>query len=262
MIPPLHQEFAWLPQDILDDRVTLTKVAMMGGMVAGKGDLALINKIIRSAWALSLRADNVGIPAYEDEWCDYREILIIKAELSQKATVPQISHLQELFHRSVPYPLFLWLERGEDYFLSAVPLRHSRSEKGKELWDAPLARTTCRELAPGFLTVLRPSFSPARNLRDLFFRWVSALYGLMIYSLPWQKILGQSMPFFLPDSLEEGTRAWESFSRLYGEWKTLNAQLNHERQPNHRVTLGNRRFEIREQMSALAGSLSFRTFPE
>lgn len=262
MIPVLLHEFEWLPKDVLNGRTSLTKTSMLNRMPAGKGDVTLIHKNIRSAWALSLRPDNVGIPAHEDEQCAYNELLVIHAELSDEATYPGISRLQEMFHRSIPYPLFLWLARGSTYFLSAVPLRHNRAEKSKEVWDGSIARAQSLEPVPTFQAILRPSFSHTENLRDLYFRWVQALYGLLIHSLPWKELMGQPQPFSLPSTIEAGAQAWESLSTLFAEWKSLDSLLNKERQPNHRVMLGNKRFEVREQIRSLTASLPFRAFPE
>ncbi len=244
---PLH-EFEWLPEDILNGRTSLTKVSMLDSMPAGKGDVTLIHKNIRSAWALSLRPDNVGIPAYQDEQCAYNELLVIHVELSNEATSPVISRLQEMFHRSIPYPLFLWLKRDSTYYLSAVPLRHNRAEKDKEVWDGSITRAQSLEPAPAFQTILRPSFSHTENLRDLYFRWIQALYGLMIHSLPWKELMGQPQPFSLPSTIEAGAQEWESLSTLFSEWKFLYSRLNKERQPNHRVVLGNRLFYVKEKL--------------
>lgn len=261
MIPvPLH-EFEWLPEDVLNGCTSLTKVSMLASMPAGKGDVTLIHRNIRSAWALSLRPDNVGIPAYEDEQCAYNELLVIHAELPNEATSPGISRLQEMFHRSIPYPLFLWLKRDSTYYLSAVPLRHNRAEKSKEVWDGSITRAQNLEPVPAFQTILRPSFSHTENLRDLYFRWIQALYGLMIHYLPWKEFMGQAQPFSLPSTIEAGAQAWESLSTLFAEWKSLDSLLNKERQSNHRVMLGNKRFEVREQIRSLTASLPFRAFP-
>lgn len=261
MTPVLLHEFEWLPENVLNGRTFLTKTSMLASMPAGKGDVTLINRNIRSAWALSLRPDNVGIPAYEDEQCAYNELLVIQAELWDEATSPSISRLQEMFHRSISYPLFLWLTRSSTHFLSAVPLRHSRAEKDKEVWDGSITRTHSLPLVPAFQAVLPPSSSHTENLRDLYFRWIRALYGLMIHSLPWKEALGQLQPFFLPTTIEAGAQAWGSLSALFAEWKSLNAQLNRERQPNHRVMLGNKLFDVREQIHSLTESLPFRAFP-
>ena len=255
MTPVELHEFDWLPEDVLNGRTSLTKTSMLASMPVGKGDVILIRKNIRSAWAVSLRPDNVGISAHEDEQCAYKEILVIQAELSDETTSPSISRLQEMFHRSIPYPVFLWLARGSTYFLSAVPLRHSRAEKDKEVWDGSITKTHSLPLVPAFQAVLQPSFSNTENLRDLYFRWIRALYGLMIHSLPWKEALGQLQPFSLPTTIEVGAQAWGSLSALFAEWKSLNTQLNRERQPNHRVMLGNKRFDVREQIRSLTESL-------
>lgn len=262
MTPVQLHEFDWLPEDVLNGRTSLTKASMLASMPAGKGDVTLIHKNIRSAWALSLRPDNVGIPAYEDEQCAYNELLVIHVELSEEATSSGIFRLQEMFHRSIPYPLFLWLTRGSTYFLSSVPLRHNRAEKGKEVWETSITRAQSFELVPAFKTVLRPSFFHTENLRTLYFRWVRSLYGLMIHSLPWTELMGQPQSFSLPDTVDAGVQAWKSLSTLFAEWKSLDSRLNKERQPNHRVTLGNKRFDVREQILSLTESLPFRAFPE
>lgn len=147
-------------------------------------------------------------------------------------------------------------------FLSAVPLRHNRAEKGKEVWETSITKVRSFELVPAFKAALHPSFSHTANLRDLYIRWIRSLYGLMIHSLPWTELMGNPQPFFLPDTIEAGARAWGSLSTLFEEWKSLNSRLNKERQPNHRVTLGNKRFDVREQILSLAASLPFRAFPE
>lgn len=262
MTPVQLHEFDWLPEDVLNRRTSLTKTSMLASMPAGKGDVTLIHKNIRSAWALSLRPDNVGIPAYEDEQCAYNELLVIHVELSEEATSSCISRLQEMFHRAIPYPLFLWLTRGSTYFLSAVLLRHNRAEKGKEVWETPITRTQSVELVPAFKAALQPSFSHTVNLRDLYSRWVRSLYGLMIHSLPWAECMKQPHPFSLPETIEGGAQAWGSLSTLFAEWKSLDSRLNKERQPNHRVMLGNKRFDVQEQIRSLAASLRFRALPE
>lgn len=261
MTPVQLHEFDWLPEDVLNGRTSLTKTSMLASMPAGKGDVTLIHKNIRSAWALSLRPDNVGIPAYEDEQCAYNELLVIHVELSEKAASSGISRLQEMFHRSIPYPLFLWLTRSSTYFLSAVPLRHNRAEKGKEVWETSITRVQSFELVPAFKTVLQPSFSHTVNLHNLYSRWIRSLYGLMIHSLPWTELMGQPQLFSLPDTVEAGAQAWGSLSTLFAEWKSLDSRLNKERQPNHRVMLGNKRFDVREQILSLTESLPFRAFP-
>lgn len=239
----------------------VTKVGMLASMLLGKGDIALIHKNIRGACAMSLRPDNVGIASYEHELYSYRELLVMRVEVSQETGVSQILRFQELFHHSIPYPLFLWFVRGVDYFLSAVPLRHSRAEKNVEIWEDSLTKCQCKGLARDFLSVLRPAYGPTDTLRDLYMRWIRALYGLMIGSLCWERVLGQAEPFFLPDTIDDAKRIWQTLSCLFNEWKSLDSQLNKERQPNKRVDLGNRRFTLRERIREDAKFI-FRALPE
>lgn len=255
MTDTFDESFKWLPEEAFQERIPLTKAAMMANMASGKGEVRLIRQHVRSSWVLSLRPDNVGMHAYYDEHRAYSELLVIGIQLSEMSG-ERLCRFQEMCHRAIPYPLFLWLKQDNNYFLSAVPLRHSRAEKSKDIWDGPLTRTQCAKLDPAFLAALRPTFSPEMNLRDLYLRWLRALYGLMINSLPWERILGRTLSFFLPDNIDEAVRIWTPLAGLCADWKSLDSQLAKERQPNRRVELGNRRFELREQILRAAA-----TFP-
>lgn len=160
-----------------------------------------------------------------------------------------------------PIPCFCGWHMVLRIFICRAPAAQPRG-KGKEVWENSITKVRSFELVPAFKAALHPSFSHTANLRDLYIRWIRSLYGLMIHSLPWTELMGNPQPFFLPDTIEAGTRAWGSLSTLFEEWKSLNSRLNKERQPNHRVTLGNKRFDVREQILSLAASLPFRAFPE
>lgn len=147
MTPVQFHEFDWLPEDALNGRTSLPKTSMLASMPAGKGDVTLIHKNIRSAWVLSLRPDNVGIPAYKNEQCSYNELLVIHAELSEKANSSGIVRLQEMFHRSIPYPLFLWLAHGPAYFYLPCPCGTTARKKARKYGKTPSQKSEALNLS-------------------------------------------------------------------------------------------------------------------
>lgn len=147
MTPVQFHEFDWLPEDALNGRTSLPKTSMLASMPAGKGDVTLIHKNIRSAWVLSLRPDNVGIPAYKNEQCSYNELLVIHAELSEKANSSGTSGFRRCFIVPFPIPCFCGWHMVLRIFYLPCPCGTTARKKARKYGKTPSQKSEALNLS-------------------------------------------------------------------------------------------------------------------
>ena len=95
-----------LPDSALRMGVCLSKELLRKHAARVKGDKALIDAAVSSAWVTTLRHDTCGVAPYKSETeGDFSELLVVGVQAHTEITPAQIARLQQLIHIAVQYPL-------------------------------------------------------------------------------------------------------------------------------------------------------------
>ena len=96
----------------------------------------LQDQIDEITWVAALKPSNAGIPVYQDEARSYLELAVLHVRLRAgrqpdvKAgrVAADVTHIAELVHRAIPYPVLLVMEDAARLFLSMVHIRWAQKE--------------------------------------------------------------------------------------------------------------------------------------
>jgi hypothetical protein len=148
------------------------------------------DRIDELTWHAALKPTNVGVAAYEDELRSYLEVAVLVARLrtdtaegnqpNPQATKvsPSVKRVAELVHRAVPYPTFLMLEVGKQFFASMAHLRWAQREEEKTVLDGEsilVPITSSAPLSEAFLAAMALSKQPRSHLLTVYQGWFDTL---------------------------------------------------------------------------------------
>ena len=234
-----------LPEFALSVGVRLSKDLLRKHAARVKGDKALIDSSISSAWVTTLRHDTCGVAPYKSEQeGDFSELLVIGIHLHAEVTPAQISRLQQLIHIAVPYPLLLTIEAGKAEYLSILPP------------GAPvdsLVRAQVNPAIPEFFSyVCWQQEIPHPHLLALFNRWSCALHALALMQN--KPAVCADLPFVPLDSPQAAARLADSLHLLNQEWKATSLNLKKATNPQQRITLSKKCRQVGVQIHQLLQS--------
>jgi hypothetical protein len=252
-MPKSTQElFSWLPQSVIDDGTRLTKTDMKNNISLSKSETKLIdNQMDGSSWITTIRPSSVDSSEYVDSTSSYKELLIVHTELKPDTPNGSITDCQELFHRSIPYHLFLWITRGEYTFISAQPLRHHLVDSEKKVFDGNMAKASFTSAPAPFLDAINPISNHRGDLRQLYYRWMRAIYAVRLLAFDWNKVKQNALSsnaWYLPSTPSEGETLVAEISEAQAQLNKVLANLKQERLPSRRVELGNKRYSLIKQL--------------
>ena len=133
-------------------------------------------------WIAALKPTTVGVPESRDAIREYLEIAVLSVVLRPAA---QAERLVELFHRAVPYPMFLIATDGDSLNVSLAHKRWSQGEVGATVLDGDLVAAslevdqdagTKRE----FVDALPIGRQPRANLFALYQGWMDTVFALLV----------------------------------------------------------------------------------
>lgn len=256
MQPPLDS-LSFLSASILASRCVLSKKLLVEQMAQAKGIASLINSSIKHNFAISLRPAHLGIPAYQSEQQLYTEIIISYVALSASPSKSTCQKLQELFHRNILYPMLLIMqdEEGNQYF-SAMPLRRSRAQKDAFVWEEEKItelKLDASHNTQEFLESLQAQMQSSHDLRELYLQWHCVIASMRLCSLPTTQHLGADwcIPYQLHESAAIAKQHYRAIKNLLDELSTSTSKLKHERQPNKRIEIANRCYNLKEDIKHL-----------
>ena len=232
-LPPLLQ--GMLPQPVSEVAVPLTKTLLRKQTARKKGDKALIDASVESAWVTSLRFDTCGIPPAGEE---YVELLVLCLQTAPAATPKQMSRLEEILLAAIPYPVFLMVAGAGFVRLSALPPHTPIAERVGLTLSAPAPEFTAD------LTVPQPE--PEPNLRAVFERWLCALRAQRLVLNPPPSV--SSVPYRRLSSPEEAVRLEKQLNALQQQFASAQAELRRVRNPHERIRLSRERRQAAEKI--------------
>lgn len=231
-----------LPDSALSVGVRLSKELLRKHAARVKGDKALIDATVSSAWVTTLRYDTCGVAPYKSETeGDFSEILVVGVQAHAEVTPVQIGRLQQLLHIAVQYPLLLAVETGNAVYLSILP-------QGAPL-DA-LVRVQVLPSVPEFFRyVAWQQESRPPHLKALFHRWSCALHALELMQN--KPAVCADLPFVPLDSPLVAAQLAADLHRLNQEWKAVSQELKKTTNPQQRITLSKKRRHLGTQICQL-----------
>lgn len=227
-----------LPQPVSEVAVPLTKTLLRKQTARKKGDKALIDAAVESAWVTSLRFDTCGIPPAGEE---YAELLVLCLQTAPGATPKQMSRLEEILLAAIPYPVFLMVAGAGFVRLSALPPHTPIAERVGLTLSAP---------APEFTADLAvPQPEPEPNLRAVFERWLCALRAQRFVLKPPPSV--SSVPYRRLSSPEEAVRLEKQLNALQQQFASAQTELRRVRNPHERIRLSRERRNVAEKIAKI-----------
>lgn len=234
-----------LPEPALNVGVRLSKELVRKHAARVKGDKALIDAAVSSAWVTTLRHDTCGVAPYKsDTEGDFSELLVVGVKAHTDVTPAQISRLQQLIHMAVQYPLLLAVNAGNAVYLSLL-------QQGAPLED--LVRAQVFPSIPEFfhyVAWLQEARPP--HLMSLFHRWSCALHALALMQN--KPAVCSELPFVPLDSPQAASQLADSIHRLNQEWKATTLDLKKATNPQQRITLSKKCRQLGVQIHQLLQS--------
>ncbi|MGN0820177.1 MAG: DUF4391 domain-containing protein [Akkermansia sp.] len=232
-----------LPPEVPAVAVPLTKTLLRRQTARKKGDKALIDAAVESAWVTSLRFDTCGIPPAGEE---YAELLVVCLRLSAAATPKQMSRLEEILLAAIPYPVFL-IAAGDGFVrLSALPPHTPIADRVGLTLSAP---------APEFTADLAvPQPEPEPNLRAVFDRWLCALYAQRLVLNPPKSVT--AAPYRRLSSPAEAEALETQLNALRQQFAAARTGLKHAHNPADQIKYAKARRRAADEIAALLSTLN------
>ena len=217
-----------LPERALSVSVRLSKELLRKHAARVKGDKALIDSVVASAWVTTLRHDTCGVAPYKSEQeGDYSELVVIGVQAHAEATLAQINRVQQLIHIAVPYPLLLAMETGQAAYLSILP-------PGAPV-DSLVRAQVFSEVSEFFSFVNWQQETLHPHLLSLFNRWSCALQALALMQN--KPAVCAELPFVPLSSPQTAAGLSTELHSLNQEWKATTLALKKATNPQQRITL-------------------------
>lgn len=234
-----------LPERALSVAVRLSKELLRKHATRVKGDKALIDAAVSSAWVTTLRHDTCGVAPYKSEQeGDFTELLVVGVRLQEVATPSQISRLQQLIHIAVQYPLLLAIAVGQTEYLSILP-------QGAPV-DSLVRVQVDPDVSEFFSYVQWQQVFPHPHLLALFNRWSCAVHALALMQN--KPSVCSELPFVPLDSPQTAAALAESLLRLNQDWKAVCTSLKNASNPQQKITLSKQRRHLGVQIHLLLQS--------
>lgn len=235
-----------LPESALNVGVRLSKELLRKHATRVKGDKALIDAAVSSAWVTTLRHDTCGVAPYKSETeGDFSELVVVGVQAHAEVAPAQMGRLQQLIHIAVQYPLLLAVAAGNVVYLSLLPQ------------GAPLEALVRAQVLPSvpefFRYVAWQQEARPPHLMALFHRWTCALHALALMQN--KPAVCAELPFVPLDSPQAASQLADSIHRLNQEWKAVSAELKKATNPQQRISLSKQRHQLGSQIYQLLQSL-------
>lgn len=234
-----------LPESALSVGVRLSKELLRRHAARIKGDKALIDSVVASAWVTTLRHDTCGVAPYKSEQeGDFSELVVAGVRLHAEATPAQINRVQQLIHIAVKYPLLLAVAAGNAVYLSLLP-------QGTSL-DSMVRAQVFSEISEFFCFVNWQQETPHPHLLALFNHWSCAIHALALMQN--KPALYTELPFVPLSSPQTAAGLSTELHRLNQEWKATTLNLKKATNPQQRITLSKKCHQLGVQIHLLLQS--------
>lgn len=250
-----------LPASAKVDRRVPKKLLAEQGRPTAADKRQIQDGIEELLWIAAIKPTNIGVPIYRDDSREYLEVAVLLLKLRP---LGKETRLAEIVHRSVPYPVFLVIERQGDVLVSLAHKRLSESgvgqvvlEQERTAWvgsanaseeERETVRPNREEAA--FLGAIAIAELPRTNLRDLYQGWIDRLAALEA-----ARFTGE---FGVPANAQRASElsaGVETHKRLVAEIATLRSAAARETQINRRVDLNLNVKRLEAELASLANRL-------
>lgn len=234
-----------LPESALSVGVRLSKELLRKHAARIKGDKALIDAAVSSAWVTTLRHDTCGVAPYRSEMeGDFSELLVVGVQAHTEATPAQIGRLQQMIHIAVQYPLLLAMNARNTVYLSLLP-------QGTPL-EALVRAQVFPSVPEFFRCVAWQQEARPPHLLALFNRWACALHALALMQN--KPAVCAELPFVPLDSPQAAAQLSADLHRLNHDWKSVSQELRKATNPQQRISLSKQRHHLGAQIHQLLQS--------
>lgn len=240
-LPELLQGF--LTDAVLHSAVRLPKETLRRQAARKRGEKALIDAAILSAWTSTLRYDTCGIPPRGDN--QYEELVVICAKLSSELKAAKISRLQELLHLAVPYRLLLILDDSKSVRVSALL---SGDPIGQMV---SVTLTASAKAFVGDLTV--PQEKPDPHLMAVYHRWYCAIQAQSLHQS--HPLPNLEIPYKRLNTPSISADVTSRLRIMAQSWKHATASLNRATNPQERIALNKQRVDAAQTIRSIISKL-------
>lgn len=185
-------------------------------------------------WLAVIKPTNSGISSFVDEVRDYSEISVLSALLKPTA---KNTRLDEIIHRSIPYPILLITSINDNAMISLAHKRRSLNEKCAFVIDGKILSLTLgsdvpKDVMHSFFQSLSVAKVQERNLFSLFEMWRNSFISLMA-----SQVTGEFTSSTTNDGARGRATAVADYEALGSEIKRKRAIAAKERQLSKQVEL-------------------------
>lgn len=201
-------------------------------------------------WLASLKPHLIGVPAFKDEQREYLEVAVLSLKLKPGA---KPSHLAELLHRAVPYPVLLLTSSDLGASLSLAHIRASQNEADKTVLDGSVLSVLLPEAEHGadFYAAVALAKQPQSDLYALYQGWLDTASALNI-----AQVTGRFLPSLTREQATARHAALQDCRQLQAQIAQLRSQADKERQMPRQVALNQEIHAVQSRLQALQRTLS------
>lgn len=226
------------------------KMLIETGMPTAADKRAITDGIDNIHWLAALKPVTVGIPAYQDEVRDYREIEILSINLRPQA---KASRIAELVHRAIPYPILLLTHSPAGISISLAHIRQAQNETGKTVLDGDVLEANLHsperpDLIQQFVDTLSLEQQPRLSLHALYQGWMDTVIALQAAFVTGVFTVSAS-----PEQAVTRHLALQKVARLRAEVEKLKSAARKEKQMARRMTMN---LDIQSLRSALRSAMN------
>lgn len=254
-----------LPQTAFINERIAKKLLVENGAATPADKRAINEGIEELTWVAALKPNNIGVPAFRDDYREYLEIAILTMRCRAEARSNRIT---ELIHRSIPYPVLLVsiVEMGhEENEISRKASNASAPSLNVSVADKRFSQKDAQNMVledgvtevqleadsrlEAFTSAMNLGKQPRDSLLSLYHGWEAVLDAYRA-----SRITGA----FELNSLsrEERRSAIAEFERIEREISVLRNQAAKEKQINRRVDINLDVKRIEAQLEAVREQLS------
>ena len=245
----------------------IEQIANLPGSTATDKRLA-VNLLAELHWLAALKPSTCGLAAWQTDTHDYLEIAVLHALLrtpprraNQATQTSQTTRLQELIHRTIPYPVVLVVTHA-DSSAEQLSLAHKRLSLGKGSAMVLEQLTTTKTIAAcasntgataqfvQYIAFNNPTGAPLRDLYARYNDWLGAVDALAASDHTGQFTVSPNA-----NAAARRRSAMQKHAELCQQLASLHAQARKASQLAQRATLNLKIADLMAQRQALHSRL-------
>lgn len=234
--------FLQIPERLLL-RKKLPKSFFLKNFDLSTGEKKILSEEISSMQLLAnVKPSNSNIPQFRDETYVYEEIQVMSCELNGKHMDSLVAKICNLFHKYIPYPIFLLVEDENGFVVSTCEKRINQSDPNKRTIEADfmspsISKLYKTDISESFLAMLAFPNLDSSNLLNFYSSYTNAIVQFQAAQLT--GVLNKRKGVRKVEEIE----LLDEIESLQAEVKRKSTVLKKETQLNKKVALN---MEIQE----------------